>query len=106
MCGCLNNNTSSVLNSDRTVKNKNSRVITTKTNPNLEVLNCDVTYEDLRDTDLKAIAILKINKDSLINEANKKLIFWIRNLKNECPNVNDFNILKEFIENEYTKYKT
>ena len=107
MCGCLNkNNSNTVVNSNRNIQSKNARVISTETNPNLEVLNCEITYENLRDTDLKAIAILRINKDSLVNDANKKLIFWIRNLKNECPNVDEFNILKDFIENEYTKYNT
>lgn len=106
MCGCLNKTSSPIVSSNRVSTNKNSRTIVTQTNPNLEVLNCEVTYENLKDTDLKAIAILKINKDSLINEANRRLIFWIRNLKNECPDVNEFNILKEFIDNEYTKYQT
>lgn len=101
MCGCMSNVTTSK-NTSTTV-NKIS-VSTTTTTPLKSSINCDITYEEIRDLDLKVLQILRKEKDDFLMQINRQLIYWFRNINNECPNLEEYNIIKQYVENEYTKY--
>lgn len=100
MCGCLSNKTSS---NNRTVQ---STKLHSMQEVNRVTINCFTTYEEIRDLDLKVLKLLKNNNDSFLKELNRQLIFWFRNINNECPPEEDFNLIKEYIEDEYTKHNT
>lgn len=97
MCGCLSSNKSSSSSSSKT------RVAITSSN---ESTSCEDKYIELLNLDLKVVEILRKHKDELLKETSVKLREWIRNLKRECPDENELQVITEFIENEYTKYNT
>lgn len=96
MCGCLSNKTSS-----------NSKVINkTKlsTNSIEKISVCSDRYKELLDLDVKIITLLRKIKDDILTASSLNIRKWIRNLDRECPDEDELNIIKEYTENEYTKY--
>lgn len=101
MCGCLNNSTMSKSNTTTKVSSTQK----TSTNTILKkTVECSITYEEIRDLDLKVIQILRVHKDELLTEINRQLIYWFRNINQECPDLQEYETLKAYVENEYTKY--
>ena len=66
--------------------------------------NCKYLYTELVSLDLKVLDIYKLNKDSNLLGLNKTLRTWINNLRNECPPSEDLTTIREYIDNEHTKY--
>lgn len=98
MCGCLNRNNS---NSNKTI----SRTKNINNSGESLFIDCDITYKELSSLDLKVLEMLRAdNNNSLLKEINNKLLFWLRNIRNTCPNLGEFNTLKNYIEDEYTKF--
>ena len=49
-----------------------------------------------------------LNKVSttLMEETKVQILSWMGNLKVTCPDENDYNIIKQLVESEYSKYYT
>ncbi|MCA9749283.1 MAG: hypothetical protein KC414_09260 [Romboutsia sp.] len=95
MCGCLSKKN---VTKNRAIK---SSTISTRRD-----IGCMNMYEELKNIDLVIIKILKENKDSILIQANKQLRKWINNLNIKCPNEYEINVIKEYINNEYSEYNT
>lgn len=94
MCGCLGRKKDSKINKRRTVADKSKEPV------------CMDMYEELRELDLKVISLLKVTDDSILKQSNKQLRKWITDLKINCPDEYEYVTLKQYIEDEYSKYNT
>lgn len=65
---------------------------------------CLYMYEELHQLELKVIELLKDHSDPILTDFNKKLRVWVRNLEVACPNEEELNIVRDYVENEYTEY--
>ena len=97
MCNC----SSSI--SNNSVFDKYKKKSSTTTSSSQESV-CGYMYNELLELDLKAIELLKDHSDSILTQMSAQLRTWIRNLKNECPESNELEIITEYINNEYSEY--
>ena len=94
MCGCGG----SIKRTSGSTRNR----VTTSSSSTV-VTGCRSMYNELADLDIKIIALLKLDStDTIYRESNTQVRVWIRNLGVECPPGEEYQTLKEYIENEYT----
>lgn len=100
MCGCLGSNRKSTVSSSNRVTNSSTSSNTSSVSI---VTGCRSRYNELAGLNIKVIELLKKDTlDTIYKEANTQLRIWIRNLGVECPPSEDYEPLREYIENEYT----
>lgn len=61
---------------------------------------CPELREVLRSLDLRVINLLNINNKPILQETNRQLRMWMRNLSNYCPTEEELEIIREFINKE------
>lgn len=61
---------------------------------------CPELREILRALDLRVINLLNIENKPILQETNKQLRMWMRNLGSYCPSEEELEIIREFINKE------
>lgn len=61
---------------------------------------CPELYEVLRSLDLRVINLLNQNLEPILKETNKQLRMWMRNLHSYCPNEEELEIVRSFVESK------
>ena len=61
---------------------------------------CPELREVLRDLDLRVINLLNLENKPILQETNKQLRMWMRNLNSYCPTEEELEIIREFINKE------
>lgn len=89
MCGCLGKN-----------KDNNKKIL------NKNKVSCIGELQTLNDLNIKVLDMLKVERNSLLLEANKQIRLWIKNINRRCPNPQEYQIMIDYVNNEYTKYNT
>ncbi len=100
MCGCLTSVTESLV--DTTGFSSKVSTVTATRQP------CSTdTYNILVDLNSKVLEMFKAdyNKQMML-ETNSLLSNWIGNIKKSCPEEDELNIVKTFIEDEYTEFNS
>lgn len=101
MCGCLNKTMSTQSRSAaRKITTSSSKVVKKSSEP-----VCYHKYEEVLKLGKKIVLLIRKHRDPMLNEANKKLLSWLRNLDVTCPDEYEYKVLTQFID-EYTDHKT
>ena len=64
---------------------------------------CPELHETLRSLDLRVINLLNQENTPILQETNKQLRMWMRNLNSYCPNEEEIEVVRSFIETNENK---
>lgn len=87
-CGC--NGSSGI-----SIQSNNVNVYRTNTSS-----KCPELREVIRDLDLRVINLLNVENKPILQETNKQLRMWMRNLGSYCPTEEELEIIRDFINKE------
>ena len=87
-CGC-GGGSGSVINNTNSVSKKN-----------VSLSKCPELQEVLRSIDLRVINLLNVENKPILQETNRQLRMWMRNLSSYCPSQDEIDIVNEFVNKE------
>jgi|TARA_B110000908_G_scaffold160069_1_gene202914 hypothetical protein len=67
-------------------------------------VGCPVTYSDLLNLDLKILKVIKLLSinSGIHMEVNTQLVAWRNKINTICPEEDEYETIKTFVNNEYT----
>lgn len=73
---------------------------TSTSKKNVTLSNCPELQEVLRAIDLRVINLLNIENKPILQETNRQLRMWMRNLNSYCPSQDEIDTVNEFVNKE------
>ena len=100
MCGCK----SKLIGNKKTSKTIDSVTTTSKK----EIVDCTNLYTELQQLSLYLLEMINGGHENSthLSNLNNQIRSWVRNLRKECPPEEERQVITDYINNEYTEYKT
>lgn len=70
-------------------------------------LQCEINRTELVGLNKKLLKIISPNnveQYEVLLDFNKRLTKWTKDITTSCPDINDYDVVKKYIENEYTEH--
>ena len=65
---------------------------------------CEERYQEIHDYSMRVLTILQVKETELLNELNVKLRNWLQDLRYNCPDEGEIQIVKEYLDKEENEF--